>query len=85
MSFVFVLKNMVKMLIAYAIGALIILFAVILFWQASTKGFGKNNSGVLIISLIIFFLGILVIWYYSHKYDIKLREGHRSRIRHFDY
>ena len=88
MSFAFVIKSGVKMLIAWAIGALIILFGAVLFWQGLTKGFGTNNSGVMvttIISLIICFIGVLVIWYYGNKYNIKLSEGYTSRTKHFDY
>ncbi len=93
MSFGLVIKSGIKMLFWWVIGLLLILFGIILGFNGLSGGFSNlTNKGIvagmyitLFIAFIICVIGVLIIWYFGNKHNIRLNPGYVSRSRHFNY
>ena len=89
MSLGLLVKNGIKMVFSWIIGAFLILIGVIIIYKGFVSALTNHSKGTmyitLFIGLIIASLGGLIIWWGGNRYNVELGPGYKSRPKKFHY
>ena len=73
--------NIFKMLLYWSIGGLLILIGLVVIYYFLSRA---NMVGILF-GIIIIAFAVILIGYYTHKHDVELGPGYKSKPRRFRY
>ena len=89
MSLGLLVSSGIKMILSWIIGLVLILIGGAIVMGGAYSALATHSKGVMYIGFIFGFpiaaFGALIIYWGSHKYDVELGPGHKSKARRFHY